>query len=162
MENQTSFKQRFAGFLGFLTANFLVAGVGGIATASSVQDWYQNLDRPPWRPPDWVFGPVWTALYTLMAIAAWLVWTTPHENRDKALHWYWAQLTMNGLWSWLFFFFRSPWAGFTDIVLLLFAVVRTIREFFTVRFSAALLLLPYLLWISFAAALNLSIALRNR
>lgn len=146
----------------FLGSSYLTAAIGGIATASSVKTWYQHLDRPEWSPPDWLFGPVWSALYTMMAIAAWMVWSSPSKDKAKALGWYWLQLGLNGAWSWLFFFLRSPLAGLAEIVLLLLAIVKTIREFFSVRPAAAALLIPYLFWVSFATLLNLAIALRNR
>lgn len=153
---------RFADLPTFLGSSFLVAAIGGIATGSSVKTWYRQLNRPTWTPPDWLFGPVWTILYFMMAIAAWLVWKSPEGQKDRALFWYWLQLLLNGAWSWLFFYLQSPWLGFIEIIALVLAVLKTIREFAYVRPAAALLLIPYLLWIIFASALNFAIALLNR
>lgn len=134
------------------------AGLGAAWTNLSVGDWYATLNKPSWNPPNWVFGPVWTTLYLMMAIAAWLVW------RSKGLADAWlplllfgVQLILNTAWSALFFGMRNPGIAFADIVLLWFAILATIIAFRRESNLAALLLVPYLAWVSFATALNWSI-----
>jgi tryptophan-rich sensory protein/uncharacterized protein YbjT (DUF2867 family) len=134
------------------------AGLGAAWTNLSVGDWYVTLNKPSWNPPKWVFGPVWTTLYIMMAIAASLVW------RDKGLADGWlpmllfgVQLCLNAAWSALFFGMRNPGVAFADIVLLWFAILATIIAFGRISNLAALLLVPYLAWVSFATALNCSI-----
>lgn len=134
------------------------AGLGAAWTDLSVGDWYATLNKPSWNPPNWVFGPVWTTLYIMMAIAAWLVW------RCKGLRDGWlpllqfaVQLSLNAAWSALFFGMRNPGIAFADIVLLWMGIVATIIAFGRVSTLAATLLVPYLAWVSFAAVLNGSI-----
>ena len=155
-------KRDLLGLLGWLLVSAAVAAAGGLATASSVNDWYPGLAKPGWTPPDAVFGPVWTVLYTVMGLSAWLVWLRRSQPGARAaLRVYVAHLGLNLAWSVLFFGLRSPWAGLAGIALLLLALGETIRRFLAVRPLAGLLLLPYLAWVSFAAALNLAIALAN-
>ncbi|MDT0139314.1 TspO/MBR family protein [Acidovorax sp. PRC11] len=139
---------------GWLLLSFAAAGVGGIASAQAPQ-FYAELVQPPWAPPPGVFGPVWSVLYTLMAIAAWMVWREPAgAARRQALVLFCLQLALNALWSWLFFqWHRGAWA-LADIALLGACVAATFVAFLRLRPLAGLLLLPYLAWISFAAALN--------
>ena len=141
----------------------LVAAVGGLATARSVGDWYESLDRAPWNPPSWVFGPAWTVLYVLMAVAAWLV---AREGLDEpavrvALALYAVQLVLNLGWTLFFFGLRQPLAALIEIVVLLVAVGATAVAFHGVSALAAWLLLPYLAWVAFAASLNAWVALAN-
>jgi translocator protein len=134
---------------------YSVAGLGGLATTPNLAKWYANLAKPSWTPPGWIFGPVWSVLYLSMAIAAWLVW-----RRGKALlpmTFFTVQLAFNAAWSWLFFGLHSPILGFIDIVLLWFAIVSTTVVFWRRSLTAGLLFLPYLAWVSFAAALNFAI-----
>jgi tryptophan-rich sensory protein len=136
----------------------LASAVGAMATATSVTTWYQQLQRPPWTPPDGLFGPVWTVLYVTMGVAAWLVWREERgRDRRRAIVLFLAQLLVNVAWSWLFFGLRSPGLALVDILVLWALIVATTIAFARVRPSAALLLLPYLAWVSFAMALNLSI-----
>jgi uncharacterized protein YbjT (DUF2867 family)/tryptophan-rich sensory protein len=147
----------------FVLALFVIiclgtAGLGAAWTNLSVGDWYATLNKPSWNPPKWVFGPVWTALYIGMAVAAWLVW------RKNGLVDAWlplllfgVQLFLNAAWSALFFGMRSPGIAFADIVLLWIAILATIVAFGRVSSLAATLLVPYLAWVSFATALNWSI-----
>lgn len=140
-----------------------VAAVGGLATSSGLRDWYDDLDKAPWNPPSWVFGPAWTLLYALMALAAWLVAREGLDQRaaQVALGLYLAQLALNLAWSWLFFGARAPGWAFVDIALLAIAIALTIVAFWRVSPTAAWLLLPYLAWVVFAATLNLWVVLRN-
>lgn len=134
------------------------AMIGARLTASSVRDWYPTLRKPEWTPPDWVFGPVWTILFVMMASAAWLVWLRANTRAARvALGLFALQLVLNVAWSGLFFFLRSPVSAFVDILLLWCAIVATILSFGRVSAAAAGLLIPYLLWVTYAAALNMAI-----
>ncbi len=139
------------------------AGVlGAFATVPAIPDWYAKLEKPFFNPPNWIFGPVWTVLYLLMGISLYLVWKNEKSSaRDFALRIFVIQLCLNTAWSFLFFGLRSPWVAFADILYLCGAVVLTILSFRKISNPAALLLWPYLGWISFAAILNFAIALAN-
>jgi len=138
-----------------------VGAVGGLATSSSVSTWYQELARPSWTPPGWLFGPVWLTLYAMMAVAVWEVWRSRGSPR-RALTFFGIQLGLNLAWSFLFFGLRSPGLGLIDILLLIAFIAATILAFRRHRPRAALLLAPYLAWTSFAAALNATIWWMNR
>lgn len=141
-----------------VAATALVAALGGIVTAPAVDGWYRALSKPAWTPPDWVFGPVWTVLYAMMAVAASVVWVA--RDRDDVcgpLSAFGAQLVLNLTWSICFFGLKSPLLGFLDISLLWLVVGVTTAEFFLVSRLAGLLMLPYFLWVTFAAALNAAI-----
>jgi|GEM_PF-228620 tryptophan-rich sensory protein len=121
-------------------------------------DWYPTLTKPAWTPPDWVFGPVWTLLYILMAVAAWLVWRKAgFAGARLALVLYFVQLALNAAWSGLFFGLRSPAAGLVDILLLWMVIAATLVAFARHSAVAAGLLVPYFVWVSYAAALNFAI-----
>lgn len=140
------FLAQAAGFIG------IAFGVGAMSM------WFQELGKPAWNPPSFVFGPVWTVLYLLMGIAAYLVWQRRREIGVRtALTIYGAQLVLNAVWSPLFFTVQRPDLAFVDIVALLVLIMLTIVAFYRVRRAAALLLVPYLAWVSFATALNYSI-----
>lgn len=155
------------GLLGFLAASALVAGLGGLATASNVDGWYATAEKAPWSPPNWVFGPVWTVLYIAMAVAAWLVWRRRAAGTRSALTAYAVQLVLNLLWTPVFFglypALGTPalWIAFVVIVGLAVAVAVTVLRFGPISRTAGLLLLPYLTWIVFASSLNLWAALNN-
>lgn len=140
---------------------FAAAAVGSVATSFSVGGWYQTLAKPPWTPPDWVFGPVWTVLYAAMGVAAWLVWRTVTPVRERALALFGVQLLFNVAWSWLFFAFRRIDLALVGIVLLWMAIALTIAAFARARRAAAWLLVPYLAWVSFAAVLNAALLRLN-
>lgn len=136
------------------------AVIGGLATAGAVQEWYPTLAKPSFNPPAWIFGPVWTILYLMMGVALFLVWRKGASGNPEvrtALFIFGLQLFLNVLWSILFFGLQSPLAGFIDIVLLWVAILVTVILFRRISGTAALLLIPYLLWVSFALALNFSI-----
>jgi len=145
---------------GFLAASFSAAAFGSYFTAESVATWYPTLNKPSWRPPNSAFGPVWTVLYTLMAVSAWLVWKKDDTaqatgaNRNKALGAWTVQLLLNAAWSAVFFGARSPGGGVAVIAALVPAIATTAALAGRVSKPAGLLLLPYLAWTSFAAALN--------
>ncbi|PVZ56343.1 TspO/MBR family protein [Arthrobacter sp. H-02-3] len=151
----------------FLGASALVAALGGLATANHVNGWYATADKAPWSPPNWVFGPVWTLLYTAMAVAAWLVWRKHAEGSRTALTAYGVQLVLNLLWTPAFFalypVLGTPalWIAFGIIVALAVAVAVTVVLFGPISRTAGLLMLPYLSWIVFASTLNLWAALHN-
>lgn len=142
----------------------LVGGLSGFATARGVQEWYPSLTKPPFNPPSWVFGPVWTLLYIMMGVAAYLVWQKGWENEivRVALTLYLIQLTLNGLWSILFFGMQSPGLAFAEILLLWIFIAATIVWFWRVSPTAGILLLPYEAWVSFATLLNGSLWFLNR
>jgi benzodiazapine receptor len=143
-------------------ATTTVAGVGSAASIRAKED-YATLRQPSWAPPGWVFGPVWTVLYTMMTLAAWLVWRAePREAGRPALRAYAAQLGLNALWSPLFFGLGKRGAALVDSGLLWGAIVATIRLFARRSPVAAALLAPYLAWATFATALNWSAWRRNK
>jgi translocator protein len=151
-----------------LALSFAVAAFGVITTTSAVDGWYQEAAKVAWTPPDWLFGPVWTLLYVLMAVAAWLVWLRRRfDYVTPALTLYGAQLFLNAVWSPVFFagytVIGPPalWIALAVIVLLDICVVATIITFWPVSRAAALLLVPYLAWILYATTLNWGIAVLN-
>jgi len=141
-----------------LAACYGAAAIGAIFSVQGVSDWYANLVKPSWTPPPWLFAPVWTILYGMMAVAAWTVWRRPDGRSTKwAMAIFAVQLAFNAAWSPLFFGARSPAWAFADIVLLWIALAATIGLFFKRSMVAGWLLVPYILWVSFASALNLAI-----
>lgn len=145
--------------LGFLVLCLGVSALAGFATVQSVNDWYPLLNKPSWTPPPWLFAPVWTVLYIVMAVAAWLVWKA--GNARTALMLFFGQLLLNLAWSFLFFGARSPVLGLIDSVLMWLAIAATIFAFAFRSRLAAFLMVPYLCWVSFATALNASIVMLN-
>ena len=136
----------------------------GLVTASEVGDWYLTLAKPSWTPPGWVFGPVWTILYTMMGVAAYLVWSDSAQKSDvrKGLIWFDIQLALNFLWSLVFFGLKSPVFAFIVIVALWVAIVVTMGIFWELKKKlAVLLMVPYILWVTFAAGLNAQIWFMN-
>ena len=142
----------------FIAICFLAAGAGAIIVSTSVNSWYPTLHKPSWNPPAWVFGPVWTFLYLMMAVAAWLIWRLRgFANGAGALKLFALQLALNAAWSPLFFGLRNPLAAFLDIVPLWAAILATLISFWRISPVAGALLVPYWLWVSFATALNFTI-----
>jgi benzodiazapine receptor len=132
--------------------------IGSVFTARSVGEWYGGISKPPWTPPSWVFGPVWSALYVLMGVAAWLVWRQAGSSaRTIALVVFALQLALNAGWSAIFFGLRMPGWAFGEIVVLWAAIVWAAIACWRVTPVAGYLLLPYLAWVSFASALNFAI-----
>lgn len=141
-----------------------LAGIlGAIFTTPSITGWYATLAKPEFSPPNWIFGPVWTTLYALMGIAAFLVWKKGLDRRDVkiALCIFVGQLVLNMLWSIIFFGLRSPGGALIEIIFLWLAILSTIVIFAKISQLATWLLLPYILWVSFAAYLNYSIWMLN-
>ncbi len=150
-------RRQVVGLLGWAVVTFLAAALGARASISAA-DFYAGLALPAWAPPASVFGPVWTVLYALMALAAWLVWRQGGwRTTTPALVLYLLQLALNVLWSWLFFGWKQGALAFADILLLLVLIVATVVAFHRVRPAAAWLLLPYLAWVAFASALNYAV-----
>lgn len=140
----------------------LAAGqLGSLATIPNIPTWYAGLDKPPLLPPNEVFGPVWGVLYVLMGIALFLVWIAPKKEQGLVYIAFFAQLLLNVAWSWAFFSLQQPWLGFFVIILLIAAIIWTIREFAKVSRPAAGLLVPYLVWVMFATYLTIGVAILN-
>jgi len=147
----------------FLVLAFAAAALGGLATATSVDTWYPTLRKPSWNPPSWLFSPVWTLLYMLMAVATWRAWRVGDAlgaRRTASL--YSAQLTLNALWSILFFGLRRPDLALLDIVVLWAVLVIILVRYFRIDRIAAALWMPYVAWVTFAAFLNATIWSLNR
>jgi tryptophan-rich sensory protein len=150
-------QKQIVGLLVWLLVSFLAAAVGG---AASIQagPFYTRLLRPDWAPPPEVFGPVWTVLYLLMGLAAWLVWRVGGFRAARpALTLFLVQLALNALWTWIFFAWQRGGPAFAEILLLWALIVATLISFWRIRPLAGALLVPYLLWVSFAAALTYSV-----
>lgn len=141
----------------------LAGVIGSIFTASSLEGWYFLLEKPTFNPPSWVFFPVWTILYTLMGISLYLVWKQGIKEREvkTGVFLFGLQLGLNTLWSLLFFGLKSPYYAFLEILILWAAILLTIIQFWKISKSASLLLIPYILWVSFAALLNYQIWVLN-
>ena len=137
--------------------------VGTVFTVSAIPAWYTTLVKPNLNPPGWIFGPVWTTLYLLMGIAAFLVWNRGWSRRDvkAALGVFLLQLVLNAVWSIIFFGLESPLWALVDIALMWLAIVWTMALFYKISKPAMWLLVPYILWVSFAAYLNYSIWILN-
>jgi len=149
--------------LGAFLAICLGAGaLGSVATAPQIPTWYASLSKPPWNPPSWVFAPVWTSLYMMMGAAAWLVWRRVGTPFNQVFFWFWIQLVLNTIWSFIFFGLERPGWAFAEIILLWLSIAATLWAFRKCSRLAALLLIPYLGWVSFAACLNFTIWSLNR
>lgn len=142
-----------AGWVGLC---LLAEVIAGVATGSSVRDWYPTLQKPDWTPPAWLFAPVWSALYVMMGVAMWVVRRAPDKSLAASLLFF-IQLALNVFWTVLFFVFKSPGAALIEILALWVIIAWTALAFFRVRPLASILFIPYLLWVAFAAALNGSI-----
>jgi translocator protein len=138
--------------------------IGAVFTFSSIPTWYSTLNKPSFNPPNWIFGPVWTLLFLLMGISLYLIWNRGFNNQSVkiAVIIFAIQLALNIIWSLLFFGLRYPLFAFIEIIMLWLAILITIIKFYNINVTAALLLIPYLLWVSFAAILNYSIYILNK
>lgn len=147
----------------FIAIVLSVEFLGGWFTQIGLVDWYPQIQKPSWTPPNWLFGPVWTLLYLLMAVALWLVWRAPTSRPKKRAYWlFGAQLFANLIWSALFFSLNCPLCALVDILLLWLLIVATMVSFHSIRPLATYLLIPYLIWTSYAVALNGAIWQLNR
>lgn len=147
-----SLSSQVLGLVGWLLVAFAAAVLGAVASADAAK-FYAQLVKPSWAPPAWVFGPVWSVLYTLMGVAAWLVWRSPGPARG-ALWLFTAQLAANALWSWLFFAWHLGVLAAVEVLVLLALIVASVLAFWRRSRMAAWLLVPYLLWVSFASVLT--------
>lgn len=145
-------RQQILGLIVCLGVAFATAAIGAVASVRAAE-FYQTLVQPSWAPPAALFGPVWSFLYLCMGVASWLVWRTRDARRGPALAIYLAQLALNALWSWLFFAWQEGRWAFVEILVLWVFIVATIVVFWRIHRCAAALLLPYLLWVSFATGL---------
>lgn len=156
----TSRSGRIGGLVGWLLVSFAAAAVGAVASAKAGA-FYGQLARPGWAPPAWLFGPVWTVLYLMMGIAAWLAWWERRQGGARglggALSLFLIQLAANALWTWLFFAWRRGALASAEIVVLWILIAATIVAFWRIRPLAGVLLVPYLLWVSYATALTLAV-----
>jgi tryptophan-rich sensory protein len=142
-------------FFAFLLAVAAVAAFGGLFEPG---DWFDSIAKPAWNPPGAVFGPVWFVLYVMIAVAGWIVWRERgFRGAALPLGLYAVQLLLNGLWSWIFFGLHRPGLAFLEISVLWVAILGTLIAFFRIRATAGWLLVPYLAWVTFAAALNFTI-----
>lgn len=150
--------KQWAFLAGFLAITFLVAGLSSALSVADIPTWYAGLKKPSFNPPNWIFGPVWTLLYALMAVAAWLIWRGPaSQPRSRGLLFFWIQLALNFFWSLIFFRWHQIGGGLVEILLLWLAIVSTIALFFRLNKAAGWMLVPYLAWVSFASVLNSAI-----
>lgn len=156
--------QSIVGLIVSLLLAYGAAFLGAIVSPGMASpEWYHQLRKPEWNPPMWLFGPVWIGLYTLMAISAWIIW---HENGFTAVKMplilYMIQLGINAAWSWIFFKWHQLGWAIVEIMVLWVFILWTILAFAKFSIAAAWLMIPYLLWVSFAMVLNASIWRRNR
>jgi benzodiazapine receptor len=156
-------RRSWTGLGGFVAATAATAIVGGAVTATSVDSWYVTIQKPAWTPPNALFGPVWTTLFIMMAIAGWRVWSRsgPGEAR-QLLRWFGVQLALNALWSCLFFGLRRPDLALCDILALDLVLVLMFRRFLRVDPVAGWMWAPYVAWVGFATALNGAVYALNR
>jgi translocator protein len=136
---------------------FLTAFLGSSATMAAIKGWYITIEKAPFNPPNWIFGPVWTILFTMMAISLYLVWQKSKFPIIFAL-----QLFLNFFWSYSFFYLHRPLLAYIDIIALIIVIVYMIIQFYPINKLAAYLLYPYLAWVSFASILNLFVVILNR
>ncbi|MFH1576552.1 MAG: TspO/MBR family protein [Candidatus Margulisiibacteriota bacterium] len=148
----------------WIVISFVAGGVGQLATGPSIPTWYATLNRPAIAPPNWLFGPVWTLLYISMGIAAAIIWQKGIANKvvKVAIIIFLIQLVLNGLWSFIFFGWHWLFIAFIEILVMWFFIVLTIVKFYALSPTAGLIMVPYLLWVTFASILNFSFWWINR
>lgn len=151
-------------FLAFIITSEVIGSLGSIFTAPAIPTWYNTLTKPSLNPPNWIFAPVWTTLFFLMGISAYLIWRYGWEKKQvkSALYIFILQFAFNVFWSIAFFGLKSPFLGLLVIIILWILILLTIMKFSKINKRAGWLLLPYLLWVTFAAYLNFAIFLLNR
>ena len=154
------FNNKFLTFIFFLAITFSASFIGGLATITFKEPWYSLLNKPAFNPPDWIFGPVWTFLYIIMTIAVWLYWHT--NNKDiNTIYIYFIHLIFNTTWSVVFFVFHKMVFALLVLIILIALIIYLILRFKRVKKLSAYLMIPYLLWCSFALILNTSLILLN-
>lgn len=150
-------KMQALGLVGWLVASFAAGGLGAIASANAGA-FYSGLSQPSWAPPAWLFGPVWSVLYVLIGLSAWLIWRRHgFSGAASALRLFVTQLLANALWTWLFFKWHLGAAALVEILILWLLIAATASAFWRLERLAALMLMPYLAWVTFAAALTFSL-----
>lgn len=155
----TEFKKstQIIGLIGWLIITFIAAAIGSAASAESGL-FYQQISRPEWAPPAWLFAPVWTTLYILMGVSAWIVWRVDGFRSARiTLSLFIIQLVLNAIWTWIFFVWRQGALAFAEILVLWAFILFTTIAFWRVRILAGILLLPYLAWVSFASVLTFTV-----
>ncbi len=151
-------KHPWIGLVIFLVVCFAAAGIGGAVTTPKIATWYATLTKPSWNPPNWIFGPVWSALYCCMAVAAWFIWRQGGSPSAKVpLTLFAVQLALNVLWSCIFFGLEKPGLAFGEVLLLWTAIAATMIVFWQRSVIAGILFVPYLAWVSYASFLNFTI-----
>lgn len=158
-------RQDMLAAVGAFLLPWLAGGIGGLATSRSVSSWYRTLRKPWFTPPGWLISPIWFVLYLLMGAASWWVWQereTQAERVTVALRWYGLQLGLNALWSVIFFGWRQPGLAFLEIMALWGVLLKTVMQFSRIHGEASWLLVPYQLWVTFAALINGAIWWLNR
>ena len=138
-----------------------LGSASGFSTVSAIAGWYQSIQKPSWNPPNWLFGPVWTVLYIMMGISVALIWHSRHNAKKTAISFFVVQLMLNLLWSYIFFGKQDIFLAFIEIIAMWIFILLTIIFFYRINKTSAYLLIPYLLWVSFATFLNYSIYLLN-
>ena len=155
MNGATTQLSRYGSLAGLIALTLMVGALGSLVTTPAIPTWYAGLARPSFAPPNWVFAPVWTTLYVMMAVAAWLIWRQPPSPaRRAALRLFAVQLALNTIWSFLFFGFGRIDLALLEIAVLWAAIVATTFAYAGLSRAAAWLMVPYLAWVSFAAVLN--------
>jgi translocator protein len=159
-----AYEHSIAKLAGAVAACEAAGGIGAFLSREGLQEWYPKLQKPPFNPPDWVFGPTWTLLYALMGTSLWLA---EEQDEDGAAKWnsrvfFGSQLLLNVLWTYVFFGRRSPGWALVEVLVLLAAIAATVVSFSKVSRTAAVLLVPYLVWTGFASVLNFSVWRLNR
>lgn len=156
-----SYPIQVVALIGWLVLCYTASALGALGSFQA-QAFYGQLVQPSWAPPPWLFGPVWTLLYTMMGVSVWMIWRRGGWASNRfAIGSFCVQLVVNALWSWVFFAWQLGGAAFVNIVLLWLLIALTIAVFWRTSKLAAVLLIPYLLWVSFAAVLNLSLWIAN-
>jgi len=139
-----------------------IGGLGAIATTPNITSWYLTLVKPSFSPPNWLFGPAWTLLYALMGVALYLIWESKAKNKTTAYIYFYIQLFLNLLWSFIFFYFKLPLSAFIEIIALWGFILATIVVFSKISRPASWLLVPYVLWVTFASVLNCAVWWLNK
>ena len=154
------FKNKFLTFISFLLVTFGASAIGSLATINYKEPWYSLLNKPTFNPPDWIFGPVWTTLYLMMTLAIWLFWHSNNRNKNT-VYVYLIHLVFNTTWSVVFFVFHNMILALFILILLIGLIINLILRFKRVNVVSSYLMIPYLLWCSFALILNTNLIMLN-
>lgn len=152
-------------FVKIIIASLITLTLGiasGFSTIDSIANWYQYINKPSFNPPNWIFGPVWTALYLMMGISFGMIWHSTSNDKNRAMIFFGIQFLLNLGWSFLFFNLHQTGIAFIEIILMWFFILMTILSFYKINKTAAYLLIPYLCWVSFASVLNGAIWYLNK